>query len=229
MAYFQDKGLVFIHVPKNAGKSVEIALNLVTGKSLSDAGRRSKINRALTYLQRETRSDEVRSVLHGTLDLSLCAQHLTVQEIQLLNLLPEGKLSDYKTFAVCRNPWDRALSSFRHFTSSQGSSPADFERFCENWYSMKTLDHNVMAHQRTQMDFIVDTRGKVAVERILRFEHLADDFSTMSKEWKLDAPELPHIGKQGEKMAYQDGYTDRAKEIIDHLFAEDIEYLDYTF
>ena len=229
MAYIRDKRILFVHIPKNAGKSVEVALGLAQDGDLAKLGRRNMANRISTYLQRKTGSSDSRDVLHGTLDVALCAQHLTYQEILLLDLIPRRDRDDVRTFAVCRNPWSRAYSTFKHFDTAHVSDPLAFERFCRTWYEEQPSSHNTLAHQRRQVDFVLDTRGRQAVDRILRFENLAGDFADLCADWALDAPPLPHIGKQGTQSSYREIYTDVAKSIVKELFAEDIEFFEYEF
>ena len=229
MAYIADKNILFVHIPKNAGKSIEAALDLLGGSSFKALGGRHSANRLFTYFQRRTRNVDAARVLHGTLDVALCAQHLTLQEIQLLRFLPDTARDGLRSFCVCRNPWDRALSTYRHFRAVKDPDPAKFEAFCGQWYDQPARDHNELAHQRLQIDFILDVRGRPGVDRILRFESLASDFSLLCADWALDATKLPHIGKQGTGAAYQIFYTDRAKEIIAERFAEDVEYFGYEF
>ncbi len=230
MAYMQDKDLLFVHIPKNAGKSVEVALGLPGATDLSDLGRRSDVNRVATFLLRKTSNADARACLHGSLDVTLCAQHLTLQEIMLLDLIPREKRGNLKSFAVCRNPYSRALSSYKHFRNGGAADPRDFERFCETWYDESPKDHNTLAHQRQQIDFVLDTRGKPGVDKILRFETLGADFSSMCAEWGIDVPELPHIGKQGVGSgSYLQAYTDKSKAIITERFAEDLEFFGYEF
>jgi len=147
----------------------------------------------------------------------------------LLGLLPPQSRDGLRTFAVARNPWARAVSSFKHFSPHIELTPADFENFCERWYDEPSADHNVLAHKRSQVDFVLDVRGKNGVDRVIRFENLADDFMALCRDWKLDANELPHIGKQGSGVDYRALYTDRSRKIIDDRFAEDAEFFGYTF
>lgn len=230
MAYFHDKHLLFIHIPKNAGKSVEVALGLAGHRALPRLGRRSGLNRVAMGLLRQSENREARTVLHGSLDITLCAQHLTLQEIQLLDLLPRTAWEGLRSFAVCRNPFSRALSSYRHFRAGGKADPQEFEHFCETWYDEPASDHNCLSHQRTQLDFILDRRGRQGVDRILRFENLAADFKALCSDWDIEAPELPHVGKQGTGSgAYRELYTDRARALISERFAEDIDFLGYQF
>ena len=148
-------GLGAGHIPKNAGRSIEEALLGEDGSP--DGGRRSWLNRVATFVSRETASPFARKYLIGTLDVALASQHLTYVEMQLLGLLPETPL---RSFAVVRNPFDRALSSMIHFDRGAWVDEPDttrrqdeFERVLGRWLDRDLSDHNERAHRRPQVDF----------------------------------------------------------------------------
>ena len=88
--------LIFVHIPKTAGTSVESALSL--------HGDWRKENRFNYFGQISSRSLLARNLSSNFM------QHLRLHEIQ--DLLGE-EFFDYEIFTVVRNPWTRFLSSFR--------------------------------------------------------------------------------------------------------------------
>ncbi|MET0013491.1 MAG: sulfotransferase family 2 domain-containing protein [Sedimenticola sp.] len=229
MPYIESKNLLFVHIPKNAGKSVEIALGLSDSHRLNRLGSRSLFSRASKLLLNMSANREARRTLHGTIDVSLCAQHLTLQEMELLNLIPCGESDMLRSFAICRNPWDRATSTYRHFSSETEHTKEGFQEFCKNWYSLDSGSHNQLAHKRQQVDFVLDCRGDLGVDRVLRFESLASDFLNMCEEWGLGEISLPHAGKQTDSSDYRDLYTAVSREVIESMYKDDIEFFDYSF
>lgn len=222
MPYFPDQKLLFIHIPKNAGKSVEMALGL--DKTLSDLyrlGRRGIANRAAVLLQRLTAPSQARRRLHGVLDVTLTAQHLTFQEIRLLNLAPaEG----VRSFAVIRDPFERAVSTFLHVGNRDGGGgPEAFEDFCLRWFDLPHPDHNLMALSRRQIDFVRDCDGRIGVDRLLPQSRLGTALAEMFAEWGLPARSLGHEGNQTRGRNVDHWMTGRARAMIAERFAEDIE------
>lgn len=227
MPYSAEHNVLFIHIPKNAGRSIEAALDLISLKYFarleSRSGFRSTSNRLFTMLQRMTSNRHVAQTLHGTLDVALCAQHVTLQEILLLNLIDKDTLKGMKRFAVFRNPYDRAISSFFHFTDRKSATRKNFESFCRNWYEEASSDHSVLAHRRQQIDFILDTRGRVGVNRILRFENLSRDFADLCREWGISSTGIPHVGKSP-REASKELHSPATKKLISHQFKDDLEF-----
>jgi hypothetical protein len=147
-----------------------------------------------------------------------------------LSLLSDNDYTTIRSFAVCRNPFSRALATYRHFQNKQWIDPTEFEQFCEHWFDKDHVDHNRLSHQRRQIDFVRDIRGNIGVDRILRFESLSTDFRNLSEEWSFATKNLPHVGKQGVDCAsYRAHYTARARELISLRFSEDLDIFGYQF
>ena len=226
MAYLSEKKLLFIHIPKNAGKSVEQALGVVSEKIIIRPKTRSPLNLTAKFFLNKTQNHSTRSRLFGSYDYVLCAQHLTLQEIILLNLIPSAKLRRCIKFAVIRNPFTRAVSTFRHFT--KGSCVGDFISFWKEFPHYHGVEHNRVAHMRGQVDYLRDCSGRLAVENLIRFEDLNCDYSMFCKKYGLVNHKLPHIGVIRD-FDYRSFYNSEAKGIVSHLFAEDLDTFKYSF
>lgn len=230
--YFPDLNCLFVHIPKNAGRSIETALLKESGSP--DSGRRSLVNRAATLLSRSTAPSFAKTHLIGTLDVTLAAQHLTFVEMEMLGLLPDT--TNYMSFCVVRNPYDRALSSVMHFSEARWVSSEDederrmgFEQGLKAWLEMPLPDHNIRAHHRSQVDFIRNRHGEIAIDHLLRFENLEDDFSNLLTRIGAENRMVRKIGDSGRSRMYRDFYTPDARRLIDSAFKQDIEMLGYSF
>jgi hypothetical protein len=224
--FFRDRNLLFVHIPKNAGRSIEAALLGPTGSP--DGGRRSWPNRLATGLQRWTAAVDVSERLIGTLDVTVAAQHLTLAEIELLGLLPADRLAHCRRFCVCRNPFDRAVSSVFHFCGNPQDQAA-FERALGRWLDGPPRDHNELAHRRSQAAYLRDSRGHPAVPHVLRFERLSDDFSQMMAEFRLDGVSLPCRGRSRRARSHRDYFNLAARRAVERAYAEDLDQFNYAF
>ena len=152
----------------------------------------------------------------------------------MLGLLPDT--SNYVSFCVVRNPYDRALSSVMHFAKARWASSDDdgerrmgFEKNLEVWLETPLSDHNIRAHRRSQIDFIRNRQGEIAVDHILRFENLEDDFSDLLTRFRIRNKMVAKIGDSGRRRKYRDFYTPDARRLVDNVFGQDIEKLGYSF
>lgn len=228
MAYDPQRKLLFIHIPKNAGKSIEDALGFVPKRYIEQPGSlRRPLNRMLKRLLFRTNHPYPGDRLFGPLDVVLCAQHLGLPEIEALRLLTPAALDETRIFTVVRNPFDRAVSVFHRFSASNNIE--DFKLFWRDSESAHRADHHYAAFLRTQLSFLRDLSGGIVVERILRYENLKENFRNLCLEFGLEYKTLEVIGARQHDIPYQEFYDAEAKEMIEHYFQEDITYFDYSF
>lgn len=232
MPIFPDHNLLFVHIPKNAGRSVEAAL--LGDRGTPDDGRRSGPNRAAKLLLTETASSFAREHLIGTIDVSLASQHLTYVEMEMLGLLPDG--DEFHSFAIVRNPFDRALSSTMHFSADRWVDEADASRLAQStaarlsqWLDRPLADHNDRAHRRTQLSYLRDSRGEIVVDSILRFENLAHDFAEFLEARGISGLQLPFRGSAGRDRSYRDYYDHHSRRLVEEAFGEDLDAFCYEF
>lgn len=227
MPYNLHRNMLFIHIPKNAGKAIEKAI----GGIYPDTGSRSLLNRLSTGFQRLTVNKDSGVSLHGTLDISLCAQHLTLQEIKLLGLIPCDKFDSAFKFAICRNPWDRAVSTYHHFHQNRrlDSEPISFNAYWEAWEEIEIKDHNQRAHHRTQASFVRNIQGVVDLDLLMRFECLSDDYKKLKSRF-TDLGDLEKVGSAvRRKSSYRDYYDDNTRNLVGKIFEEDVDLFNYQF
>ncbi len=228
MAYDRKRKLLFIHIPKNAGKSIEIAMGFVDRKTKANPRGRSILNGIAKKFLNLTTRQKNKEMLWGPIDYVLSGQHLTCQEIELLNFIDILEFQEALKFAVIRNPFDRAISTFTMFT--QSTSLEEFKFFWDKKSIDIKLDHNKVAHRRSQLSFLLNTRGKMEVDELIRYENLDEDFQDFCKKYNFNIPILPHIGaRQCLKKDYRTFYDRESKEMIQDYFKEDFEAFGYVF
>lgn len=224
MPFFPDQALLFLHIPKNAGRSVEDAF--LPSHDNADWGRPNWVNCAARLMLDMSRSDFAHRHVVGTQDIAVAAQHLTYAEMELLGLLPEEK--PRATFAICRNPYDRAVSSVTHFKGKQDDA-ASFEQALSEWLDAPLTDHNLRAHRRTQRAFVVDTHNRPVTSHVLRFEKLQADFDAFVQELGLADRTLPWRGKASRARDLGALFTPASKAMVEREFGEDLEHFGYSF
>ena len=154
MPYLPDNKFLFIHIPKNGGKYVEDRLFMSDnpGNNINQ-GNRSFLSKTGKYILNHF-SKKSRMYLRGMIDYSLVGQHLTLSEISILNLIEDLNMVDI--ICISRNPFSRIISLFCHHVKSTRWNNRELEDFCRYWpYHKPATDrHNILAHKRTQYEYI---------------------------------------------------------------------------
>jgi len=204
--------LIFIRIPKNASTSMYSHLgdfNLVHKheKIFHDSLFRNKIYRSW-FSTSHAKPDEIFKVF--------------------------GRMvRDYMSFAIVRNPFDRAVSMFQHAKENNlsdlygESADSSFEDFCEIMKESRenNIKNFIGIHQQVEW-----LNGAFQPNFILRFENLKNDFKEM-----LDACEIKHISSDiphensSKRSDYKDYYNSNAKKIIEKVFEKDIDTFKYTY
>jgi hypothetical protein len=140
---------------------------------------------------------------------------------------------NYMSFAVVRNPFDRAVSMFQ-FAKEQKlaelygeSNDVSFEGFCE--IMKENCSNNIKdfigTHQQVEW-----LNGAFRPNFVLRFENLKNDFQEM-----LDICEIKHITSSiphensSKRSDYKDYYNSNTKKIVEKIFEKDIDTFKYTY
>lgn len=208
------RGVLFVHVPKTGGTAIETALGL--------RGDWRQEDRATLFGM--IASPDLRARGFGSAFL----QHLTLAEAA--GVL--GGLDGLFSVAVVRNPWDRLVSLYHrpdpHLVAvarEQGVALTglDFAGFVERCLAIRH------AHTRPQADYVA-IDGRVAVDRLCRYETLATDFAAVAARLGI-APTLPvaHAGRTRQHADYRDFYGDALRDAVGRAYEEDRALFGYRF
>ncbi|MBC7619493.1 MAG: hypothetical protein H7293_11005 [Candidatus Saccharibacteria bacterium] len=169
----------------------------------------------------KTGSTSVRSIVGEPL-----RPHLNIWQIAQ-GMVPEQFEQFYK-FGFVRNPWDRAVALYERREGMQLKSKLSFEEFID-WmkFASSTCLHPVP--HRYQLDWFVNPHGDIIVNRIGRFENLANDWAEIAS--RIGArPDLPMLNfNTNRKRHYSEYFSKRSRLIVATRFAVDIEYFGYEF
>lgn len=185
--------IIFIHIPKTAGTSVESYFLRIRGLHYR--------NRAALgiFTNGSKASDLERGNQHCSLSM--------IEQYYFGGHIPE----DYRIFTIVRCPYKRFWSEW----SSRKLPPPN--RFPLSFYlSARTLValakrenpalKDLNSHMRPQYKYLEgQAEGRV---RVLRFENLNADFVSMQKEWGL--PETPLTKENSSKRSGEPSAKDRA-------------------
>ena len=214
MAIDRDLGLLFIHVPKTGGTAIETALGLRGDWQVED---------------RSTLFGQISSPDLLALELgSGFLTHLTLAEARQVL----GGIGPLTSFSVVRNPWDRLVSTYHRIDKHMlwqarddgielsGLSFAEF---------VPRLLGVVHAHTVPQARYVT-VDGRIAVDRLGRYETLAADFASIAAEFGIVAT-LPSVNL-GTPRAYSDYrayYDDTLRRMVERFYEEDCDLFGYVF
>lgn len=213
--------LVFIHIPKTGGSSIEHMLGLIHRENLFSP-----------------------TPLEGLIPATKTPQHFTWLELR--QNLPSAFLDTAYKFAFVRNPWDRFVSEYcwrRGWYFKDVGARADYyyERL-----DMSSLDSFVRVlelpqdkridarrgfdgHLETQFSFIVGETGKVAVDFVGRFENFEMDLRKVAVEAGLKVGPVGHIRKSHREKDYRTYYTSYSRSAVQSFYRDDIREFGYEF
>jgi hypothetical protein len=203
MLFSQERRIIFIHIQKTAGTSVEAALASITPDAI--------------------RGFDDLSASHDPLK----NRHLFASDLK--NYLDEEIWNSYYKFAFVRNPFSRQVSWYNMcierpttpFMRLVKKEAKSFEQFLN-------LSHWRAERIRcNQADYVTDAAGHLIVDFVGRFERITEDFGTVCEHLHVDL-KLPHMNR-GIPTDYRTYYNDRTRRLVAHRFARDIEMFGYSF
>lgn len=184
--------LAFIHIPKNAGQSVV--------KTMSEKWPDSKC---------------------------IGWGHCTLSQGRKL-----CRLKGYTTFAIIRDPWERMVSlyfyvlqkkpSYRTREGNRRPSKELKQLGFSKWLTQYgEMTNNVRFTETPQLSWIT-RRGKIIVDKIIRYENLAEGLAELGIKLKRHG----HKTKHGH---YSEYYDEKALDFIKRKFTPDIETFGYKY
>ncbi|WP_316779475.1 sulfotransferase family 2 domain-containing protein [Sedimentitalea todarodis] len=165
---------VFVHIPKTGGQSVEtVFLN-----DLDLAWR----DRAVLLLRQNA------NPRMGPQKLA----HLYADEYVALGHMLAEDFDRYLRFAIVRHPYERALSEFRYRAGAAAKRGQVLELDIFLNTEIKDDYSDGSRHLVPQVRYVTDARGRVLVDRVLRFERLAQDIAPVFRKIFGRDRRLPH-------------------------------------
>lgn len=209
-----NKNLLFIHIPRTAGTTIEYLMNIpLNSKNLYGWGSDHKAK-----------------------------QHFTAEKI--CTIIGETYFDKCFKFTIVRNPYDRMISEYYWDFRMSSNDPHFIERGKLGYKSGQTFkqflesisiivkekkyDENLFFdHFRPQYEF-VSINDKICVNEVGKFENISEYVKSLIKNHDFDENKLRHHNK-GNYNKNINHYDDPVCiKIINELYAKDFELFDYT-
>lgn len=215
---------IFIHIPKCAGTSIEEALghfSLYNGRGKQD----HRTLRQLEPLSLNTFSniENIKEFVRGYRNIYF-NKVLNPKNKYVVN---KSQFDSYFKFTIVRNPYTRVFSWYKnvirdkeHQKKLEVDSQISFPDFVKRFIGTGML--------RSQLYYIVNYKGDVDLDRVIKFEEISNDFPQVAKILDLDISDLPHNLK-GSTSDYQEYYDTETFELVSKHYKEEIKLFNYTF
>lgn len=221
-----DPAFVFIHVPKTAGYSLELALSqYVQAPQGVDY-------RWFNPFHAMRRPDP--------LDTSVVV-HSPANSMK--DLLDPEFLARAFTFGFVRNPWEWLVSyySFGKVSGPREARPQFVARFptfktwveeallVDNPWLEETYRHYAYRIKIPQHFYLLKPEGGSAVDFIGRYENLQSDFETACHLALISAPPVLGSTHRSSHGPYQEYYDEETRELVEPVVGEDARSFGYSF
>lgn len=212
---------IYIHIPKTAGTSISRLLGADdTGRIRGSQDHRSVRNIQASFIPKGFEvMNPIRWMKYVNQNYQANVRHFdTINRQEFL---------DYFKFAIVRNPWDRVYSWYRnvsrdplHLKEHGIDTMPDFEDFIKN--------HSDSWALRSQLDWIIDAEGNIAVDYIGKFENLNKEIEYISNKCGITS-QISHELDSGFNQDYRAHYNEQARDFVAKRYKNEIDIWGYEF
>ena len=233
-----NKKIIFIHIPRTAGSSIEEVLNTYSEDTIIKEGSWG-LNPSI-----EMRESIIALNLFDK-PRGLAGYYKHLYASQFKHIL-KNKYDEFYKFTIVRHPIDK-LFSMEFFDQSSRANIKNVEQLidrCKNRiadYNANLNDVKQFKHNRWRMflsDYIYDNENLI-IDDVFRFENLKTDWKDICKKIDIPYKELPYINNKSKKIwfyadkSYSESFTNFLSieniKFFEDFFHEEIEKLGYEF
>ena len=213
MPLFKKSNILFIHIPKTAGTSIEKQLYDLEDPSDRWTNESFFTSASGTYY-------------HGRV---YSLQHYTFKDFE--EIIGQDKLNSFRTiFAIVRNPYERMVSEFYYYHryvlghdvvyTDVSDLQQQFEAFCRKLIEGQLKDDN---HHLPQYAYLVNNTENIDTRiKILRYETLSMDIKN-----HLGLDLAYHALKSERTINYKDHYNVVCQQLVGEYYSHDFTLFYY--
>lgn len=228
MPIFDNYKLIFVHIPKCGGSSINHMLGI---SDIFD------MNRLKGWIYEQVKKGD-KKVMYGNTCRKGYYYELDHALYSHINQYHQEKCKTYFKFAIVRNPYDRLLSEFFYnnsrFIEKKGEKPSDFSNYLEElksrWDEINKLDHFKYSHFYPQFYFTntLDSNNPgCAMDYICKLEEITELCSILKKKTGHNF-HLEEHNVNKKKINKNEYLTENNKNIIYDLYKKDFKQFNYN-
>ncbi len=179
----------------------------------------------MSYMTKHNKEGQKTDMLHvrplarDSLDRPLLV-HL--DPITIMSVVGTNKWTSYFKFAIVRNPWARAIHSYKKMFPNIELTGENVKRF----YTTGTFRKEQYKHMLIpQLNFITDANSNIIIDRVYRYEDLSACMKEISEKLLVNQP----VDGIEPDESYKELYDEELKELIDYVYKKDIDFFGYTY
>ena len=204
MPVCEKRKIIFIHIPKCAGTSInknfynntEYYMNVLSAESdiLKNVYFRSSILCGLGHIILYIISF-IYNPLSKFINNKFLVGHAKLINYKTNNLI-KNNINDYFIFTVIRNPYSRFFSMYNYLANSLYVNEIEFISYVEEIFINIENDKRYLWFQ-PQINFLYN-KDNIEIDRIIKYENLDKQYNILKK--KFDLYDLEHINKSNKKI-----------------------------
>ena len=225
--------IIFVHIPKTGGGSVEKTLGIFGEDN------NGSLNPNL-------------DILYGKKNNKLL-HHLTIKEIKNFN---NSQCLNYKKVSFVRNPFDRMVSEYLWRIQVYCKKKINFKKFLieeaiprkngintfiKDFYKDENIIPLLDVHYLDQYKFLIDEKDNIDMDFIGKFENLEKDFKKIFKlkliNYKIHKSKSDYLYYISKEFfpnfltikSYRKFYDNETIDIIKKEYKKDLMYFNYKF
>lgn len=210
--------IIFIHIPKCAGSSIESILDI---KGVNDF-----YTKGMNYYREQIIPKDKFSLDDYKICLSKNMQHYTF--LELSKILDNEILKTYKIITVVRNPFDRLVSEYNFIMNSKLKDKPTFKELILYKLNLDPLTRNTCfdGHLETQTSYLINEQNNFNnINKIYKFENLQECLKEINQMTGNNS--YPHLLSSLRTKPFMEYYDDQLKQIVYNFYKQDFINFNY--